>query len=451
MKQSCLRLFEIIGLAVTLADLTAAPAETNAPIQTNVAAEITAPAPQGDAAAPVLPAQASDDRVEILDNATRTNGPTQLRSMEMANQFQLLLDSARKQRAAKELTRAEASLIHLLESRAPEEIKRPALLDLALVMQEEKSYAKAQRLLSEYVRRYPKDAGVPEVLLRQAYLYREMGVSELALSKFFAVMSSCLNLHVDELEYYQKLVLRAQVEIAETYYSLGKFKDAAEYLNKVLKLESLEVNRADIMYKLVRCYWNLQDYNRATASSRLYLDKFPDALDTPETRFLLADSLKKLGHDKDAVKEILALLQKQQENSKSDPKQWLYWQQRAGNDIANQFYQQGDFFSALQIYESLAQLSESPGWRVPVLYQIGLVYENLKQLPKAAETYEKIIEWHKNAPAGNLEDSRVSAVVDMARWRKQFIGWESKAEIANKQLEPPQKPDEATSMPTTGS
>ena len=56
-----------------------------------------------------------------------------------------------------------------------------------------------------------------------------MGVPELALSKFYAVMSTCLNLKLDEMEYYQKLVLRAKAEIAETYYLQGKFEEATDY------------------------------------------------------------------------------------------------------------------------------------------------------------------------------------------------------------------------------
>jgi tetratricopeptide (TPR) repeat protein len=314
-------------------------------------------------------------------------------------------------------------------------------------MQDQKAYAKAQRLYSEYVRRHPKDGAVPDVLLRQAYLYRDMGVPELAMSKFFAVMSACLNLQVEEIEYYQKLVLRAQVEIAETCYSLGKYEEASEYLNKVLKLDNSELNRASVLFKLVRCYWNLKNFNGAVANARLYLAKYPDTGETPETRYLLADSLKKLGQDKEAVQEILVLLQKQQARSRTDPQQWLYWQQRAGNDIANQFYQQGDFLKALQVYQSLAAISDSPAWQMPVWYQIGLVFENLRQPPKAAEMYQKIVDRHNETKAAGEAAAEPTetllTIVEMARWRKEFLDWENKAQAANKQLEPALKPVES--------
>lgn len=392
--------------------------------------------PPAESSAPQPPTKASEEKVQILDDSTRSNGPVNLQRADEVDHFQLMLESARKLRDEKDLVRAERTLIQLLEGRAPEEIKRPALLDLALVMQEQKSYAKSQRLYSEYVRRYPKEADVPEVLLRQAYLYRDMGLPELAMSKFFAVMSACLNLKVEELDYYQKLVLRAQVEIAETYYTQGKFAEAAEYLNKVLKLESSELNRADVLYKLVRCYWNIQNFSLAAASARLHLSKFPDSYDAAETRFLLVDSLKKLGQDKEAQQELLLLLQKQQEHSKADAKQWLYWQQKAGNEIANQFYRQGDFLSALQVYQSLAALNDAPAWQFPVWYQVGLVHENLKQYAKATEAYQRILERYKAEENAELKkDSAVTTIVEMARWRKDFLAWEVKAQTANKQLE----------------
>jgi len=132
----------------------------------------------------------------------------------------------------------------LLESRGPDEIKRAALLDLGLVMQEQQEFTKAQQIYSEFVRRYDKDPAAPEVLLRQGYLYRQMGVPVLAFSKFYAVISSCLNLKLDQLDYYQKLVTRAQAEIAETHFIEGQYAEAIDYFNRLLKLESPDLERS---------------------------------------------------------------------------------------------------------------------------------------------------------------------------------------------------------------
>jgi hypothetical protein len=86
----------------------------------------------------------------------------------------------------------------------------------------------------------------------------------------------------------------------------------------------------------------------------------------------------------------------------------------------------------LEIYLNLAQLDPSPQWLLPVSYQVGMTYERLWQPQKASETYMAILaretEMGTNAPPG------LKAVFDMARWRIEFIQWQTKAEAANRQV-----------------
>lgn len=381
------------------------------------------------------PSAVYEGNPDLADESIRTNRITNL-TVEKANDFQVRLETGKKLRETKDYKRCETVLVQLLESAAPDEIKRSAILELALAMQEQKFFQRAQQLYSEYVRRYSTDPAVPEVLLRQGYLYRDMGVPVLALSKFFGVISTCLNLQLEQMDYYQKLVLRAQAEIAETYYLQGKYEDASDYYNRLLKLDTVSLNRADVLYKLLRCYSNLDKKIEAVACARLYIEKFPDENDVPETRFLLAENLKKLGRNSQAMQAILELLQNQHEKSKTAPQQWLYWQQRAGNTIANQLYREGDYLSALQVYQTLAEINKSPEWQIPVWYQIGLVYENLKQPQKAADIYDTILK--REAEFGSESaPPAIKAIMDMATWRKEFMSWESAARAANLELEPP--------------
>ena len=75
----------------------------------------------------------------------------------------------------------------------------------------------------------------------------------------------------------------------------------------------------------------------------------------------------------------------------SNPENWVYWRQRAGNDIANQLYLEGDYLNALEVYKHLAELDSGPAWQLPVWYQIGLIYERLRQPDKATETFDAIV------------------------------------------------------------
>ena len=397
-----------------------------------------APATKAPVAPAALPQHATDDAVEILDASARTNRYLNLSKNNPIEKFQLVLESARSLKLGKELKRAENAYVQLLEGRAPDEIKRVALLDLAMVMQEQHEPTKAQQLFSEYVRRYPNDASVPEVVLRQAYLYRDMGVPVLALSKFYAVISSCLNLKLDRLDYYQKLVLRAQAEIAETYFLDGKFAEAADFFGRLLRLQDEDLDRSEALYKLARCYVAMGKDNDAVATARTFLEKFPESPDGAEARFLVASGLKRLGRTDDALREIGELLKAQHRSAKGDPKQWLYWQQRAGNEIANQLYREGDFVNALQVYNLLAELNDTPEWQIQVWYQVGLVLEQLKQPEQARTTYEKLIarckEVSEKTPSPSLKQ-----VSEMAAWRKQTLQWEANAQAVNRELHNPKQ------------
>jgi len=378
-----------------------------------------------------LPNKPSDEHIEVLTDKTVTNHVSKLTRASKSTQYQDALESARKLREAKELKRAESTLIQILESGAPDEIKRPSLLELGLVMQEQKSFPKAQQLYSEYVRRFDKDASVPEVLLRQAYLYREMGVPVLAHSKFYAVISTCLNLKLEDMEYYQRLVLRAQAEIAETHFLQGNYESALDYYNRLLRLEDVDLERANVLFKQVQCYMNLNRLDETIAAAKLLLDTFPKHLDSPETRFTLVDALKKLGRNREAIEELDLLLSSQKAEAQSDPQQWLYWQQRAGNHIANQFYREGDYVSALHVYEVLAGVSSTPEWQMPIWYQIGLIYENMKHPEKASEMYQKVVQRlaETKQPTPGL-----TAVAEMAAFRKKSIDWEKTAKQTNKEF-----------------
>ena len=117
------------------------------------------------------------------------------------------------------------------------------------------------------------------------------------------------------------------------------------------------------------------------------------------------------------------------------PETWAYWQRRAGNEIANQLYKQGDYADALQVYLSLADLDASAGWQAPVWYQAGMAYEQLQQWQKAAEMYTRILDRQKELTAANTTPA-LASLLEMARWRKDYIGWIQKAKLSDLAVHP---------------
>jgi len=343
---------------------------------------------------------------------------------EQKPRYQTLIEQAREQRAQKSYLLAAKNFIGVLELAAtPEELKRTALLELALLAQEQNELAKAQQIFSQFLKRWPEDPSVPEVLLRQGLIYRQMGTPTLAMARFYAVMTSSLTLKFGSLDYYKRLVLHAQTEIADTYFLEGKLSDAAEFFQRLLKQDAPDLNKPQIHYKLVRCLSGLTNQTETIAQAQEFLSRYPAAPEQAELRFLLASSLKQLGRNHDALQQVLLLLKSQEGDAESDPAHWNYWQRRAGNEIANQLYLEGDYVAALEIYLTLARLDASPGWQLPVWYQVGLAYEKLQQPEKARESYARIVERQKDLKEANGPGLRT--VVDMAKWRSEFLSWQT--------------------------
>jgi len=242
--------------------------------------------PKPSAAEESLPANEADETlVKSRDRLTSTNllmpGLKEHQALTLRSARERL-ELARQQRQNRLFSECRAHLTGLLETEAPEEIWRAAMLELALLAQDQGDPSQAQQVYSQYISKWPLDGNIPEVLLRQGLLYREMGLSQMAVSKFYAVMTSALVVKGDRLEHYQRLVLQAQVEIAETYYLAGKFAPARDSLTRLLKQESPNLNRARLQVKLVRCLAELKAWEELVVRGQELLNRYPEAPEEPE-------------------------------------------------------------------------------------------------------------------------------------------------------------------------
>jgi tetratricopeptide (TPR) repeat protein len=351
--------------------------------------------------------------------------------------FRVQLDLARRFRQEGRFADASTNLVSLLQSSAPDDLKRDALLELGFTTEAAGDLARAQQILTQYTRRYADDPSVPDVLLRQGLLYRKAGANSMALSKFYAVLTAALRLKADRLSHYQQLVLQAQTQIAETYYLQGQFGSAAEYFDRLLKLDSPALNEEQILYKLIRSLDFTKRDSEVLGHGQDFISKYPQSAEYAEVQFVIAGALKRLGRNDEAAQHVFAMLQRQQAKAADHLADWAYWQKRAGNEIANQMYEEGDYANALAIYSRLAELDDTPAWQWPVLYQVGLVYERLAQPAKASEVYSRIASGAPQNTSTNRLAPGLQTVVDMARWRKDYLAWQTRAEHANAQLRLP--------------
>jgi tetratricopeptide (TPR) repeat protein len=353
-------------------------------------------------------------------------------------QLRATLEDARHLRLMRQPNTAEPILVNLLDSGSPEVIQQSALLELALVAQDQNNLVRAEQIYAQFVGRWSNDKRVPEIFLHQGQLFRQMGLNNLAFAKFYSVMTTALSVKNDQLDYYQKLVLDAQEEIAETHYQSGHFAEAADFFSRLLKQNNPELNRAEIQFRLIRSLQASANQTETAAQATDYLSRYTNSPYQPEVRFCLALALKELGRNSESLQQVLALLKEEKVQSKDHPEVWAYWQQRTGNEIANQLYREGDYPKALDIYLSLEQLDHAAAWQLPLRYQIGMTYERLLQPELAMQSYSNIVS--RQADLGTNASPGLKAMVDMATWRIGFIKWQGHADNINKALAMPADP-----------
>jgi tetratricopeptide (TPR) repeat protein len=365
----------------------------------------------------------------LVMQADTTNAPDAATPAEL-EKYRDELARARDLVNTRQFNLAEEKLVKLLAEKVPDAIRQPALLDLGAAAAAENDLPRAQSIYTQYLDRWPTDIRVPEILLRQGGVFRQMGLNDLSLTKFYGVMTAALSLKTDQLDYYRQLVLQAQTEIAETYYQMGRHADAVEFYSRLLKQPDAALNRPLAQFRLVRSLAATGRNTEAAAAAQDFLARFPDDPEAPETRYYLAQALKAEGQSGEALRQVMAFLQAEKKLAGNHHEAWAYWQQRVGNEIANRLYKDGDYVKALEIYLSLARLDSAPEWQMPVKYQIGITYEHLLQPQKAAETYNEILA--REAAVGTNATPGLQALFEMARWRAGFIRWHDQAMTATR-------------------
>jgi TolA-binding protein len=295
-----------------------------------------------------------------------------------------------------------------------------ALLGLAHLYRKEGALTKAAAIYERFLKDHPDEDRVPDALLELGRTLRDMGVYRLALNRFYSVINSTLKFPAQGFEHYEQLAKTAQFEIAQTHFEAGEYDQASKYFLKVRLLDLAPSDRARAHFMAAFSENLAGEKEAAVTTLRSFLDEWPEDSNVPEARYLLATILRELKRPQEALAVTLQLLKEEHGRGLSDPNRWSYWQRRTGNEVANEFFQSGDVFNALGVYQGLVALSPEPSWKLPVTYQIALCYERLGQLDRAREAYQAVI-----AGAGTSAGaaSEPSDLARMATWRLAHLSW----------------------------
>jgi TolA-binding protein len=324
---------------------------------------------------------------------------------------------------------AEKFYMKLLLVDAPDDAKKQALFDMFDCYQSRHLFSKAIAVGERIHSLFPSDPGTPEMLLKLGRLYRETGAYELAIARFYNVLNAALRVDQAEFAKYKEYSTEAQFDIAETFVTSGDYQQATRMYTMLDRLDLSSEQKAHAQFQMAYCGFLMGDYAGAVAASRRFLEAFGNTAYSPQCHYLLSVALKGLNRPQEAADEALSLLRMEKSVEKRDPEAWIYWQRKTGNQMANGFYQEGDFLRALTIYQAMAKMNTDPQWQWPIIYQVGLCFERLRLPDRAREAYQYIAEESKKAQAaGKPLGEDLTELNHMADWRTQHLEWKQGAE-----------------------
>lgn len=326
---------------------------------------------------------------------------------------------------------AEATAVHednpSAKSKAAEAL---ANLTLARSFRRNQDWGQAIPLYEAYILENPNSPELPTALLELGRTYAQAGANEAALSRFYSVLDIAVNQEGASLSHGREVAYSAQYEIAQTQMALGRHAQAARLFRGMRKLPLIDVDRANIYLSCARALKLSGDKPGAAEEYQTLLQSFSDSPVAPEARFELAVVYAELGRRDDALREVLSLFERQKSSGSSD-ETWRYWQRRAGNQLANMFYSAGNLPEAAELYGKLLQLSGDARWRWPLLYQVGLVAEQMKDFAKAKVTYTELAA----AKAEGLS-AEVAELPKLAQWRLEHLKWAERMDAELNSLKP---------------
>ncbi len=401
----------------------AAPAGDKVELQTKEGNAQVAPAPEAKAeghtptAAPEDPEEVSPtDRDEIIN----------------------LMKYAQSSNDDNRLDMALIAYRQLLTKKLKKVQQRVVLLGYARVLRKKTDLTKAAAVYEKVLKDYPMDEDTPEIYLELGRTHRALGAYKSAISRFYSVINSTIKLPEDGASKYRQLAKTAQFEIAETYFLSGNYPEASRFYSRLRLLDLAPADRAKAHFKAAYSLSLAEDHLGAVTALRAYIDQNPDDENVPEAHYLLAISYRRLQRPLEALVEALELLRTEKTRTAKDPKRWAYWQRKTGNQIANEFFEQGDFPHSLTIYQTLSELYSEATWRLPVQYQMGLCHERLGQMDQAINCYQSILDNLKSAKGDSAQQTEFSDLSRMASWRLSQIGWQHATEQSLYMLLPQQ-------------
>ena len=372
-------------------------------------------------------------------------------------------------------------VLYLLKDPDHKQYRRDVLFALIGMFESAEMWVEAAKSTERFLEEFASDTKYPfenaenmppiaAVHLNLGRIYKRLGAFRMAVNKFYDALQATLSVPKGDPFDFRHLANTAMLEIADTYLEMEDHDNAIKFFSRLLKVGGLqEQEKGTVLFKYAYSHYqravanrraearrqqnpeqkNVRleyepgkapeaDFARVKHDLRDYSFRFPESYHVPESYYLLVLTHDALNENAEALAQVQNLLRNSPyhpdeiEKAQNHPERkinrsevarmialWNFWKKKTGNFLANEFYEDGDYFRALQVYQALANIDDDPSWEIPLRYQVGLCHERLGNVGEARRIYEQL----EDTPAEEATSKNVKLVIDMAKQRANFVGW----------------------------
>jgi len=280
------------------------------------------------------------------------------------------------------------------------------------------------------LRNFPDDPRREEIIFQIGQIHRELGQLDAAIAAFYRVLNAIIMAGEDDMNSYLNLARKAQFEIARTHFDLGQWAQALDLFQRIALFELGPEDRETLRFYQARALLYVGRRGEGLREIEKFAAEYPKSQFLAELQYEKARTQIDMKQVESGRRTLMDLVEMGGLPEENMSRQWIEWRRIAGNFLANYYYKAGDFEVALQLYQSIVVMDESPRWQLPVVMQMAGCFRQLGQPERALESLEFIVQevslmrerFGAEAIGPDLEFLENSATwqLDLLRWRQGF-------------------------------
>ena len=248
-------------------------------------------------------------------------------------------------------------------------------------------------MYEKYTESFPQEYDIPRVHLALVYHYLNLQVYERALYHCYKILNETFNIETQRLTEYSAYVTWAQLGIAQIYMQQKEYEKAFDFFSKIHLDNSNTTLNAEILLGKALCCYHSHHFDEAITLFSQYCSEGLDNIQTPQAYYYLIHCYKKQQDKENVLETIFKFMQLSQEKRTAHSEYWENWdkyQKMSAQEIAQDFYSEGNLIEAIKLYQALVDMNPTPHWQWPIICQLGLCYERLSLPIKSKAAYALI-------------------------------------------------------------